>query len=127
LFFGDSPAYGNKAVRKGETFEAIYWRMYVKHQPGWTGGGEAKLSRAIDLASEDWKEAMIAHVWSGAGDSLTLDPASGVRGDQVVTTKYNDFANLHWLGNSPASNFKFSSAAEAGWWVCVESYAKLNS
>jgi hypothetical protein len=127
LFFGDSPAYSNKVVRKGEKFEAIYWRIYVKHQAGWTGGGEAKLSRATSLVSEDWKQAMIAHVWSGAGDSLTLDPACGVRGDQVVTTKYNDFDRLRWLGNSPASNFKFSSAAEAGWWVCVESYAKLNT
>lgn len=69
---------------------------------------------------------MIAHVWSGPGDSLTLDPASGVRGDEVVATRYNDFANLHWLGNKPASTFQFSSAAESGWWVCVEAYAKLN-
>ncbi len=79
MFFGDSPACGNKAVRRGEKFDEIYWRIYVKHQPGWTGGGEAKLSRAMCLASENWSEAMIAHVWSGAGESLTLDPASGVR------------------------------------------------
>jgi hypothetical protein len=127
IFFGDSPAYGNKVVRKGEKFDAIYWRIYVKHQAGWAGAGEAKLSRATSLTNETWTQAMIAHVWSGPGDSLTLDPATGVRGDQIVTTKYNDFANLHWLGNSPASTFPFSSATEAGWWVCVESYAKLNT
>ena len=127
VFFGDCPAGGSKVVRKGERFDEIYWRIYVKHQPNWTGGGEAKLSRATCLTTADWHQAMIAHVWSGSGDSLTLDPATGVRGDQVVTTRYNDFANLHWLGNNPASTFKFSSPAEAGWWVCVESYAKLNT
>jgi hypothetical protein len=127
VFFGDTPANQNKAVRKGERFDEIYWRIYVKHQFGWTGGGEAKLSRATSLIAENWTQAMIAHVWSGPGETLTLDPASGVRGDQVVTTRYNDFANLRWLGNSPASTFKFSSSTEAGWWVCVEAYAKLNT
>jgi len=127
VFFGDCPAYRDKVVRKGEKFDEIYWRIYVKHQPGWTGGGEAKLSRATSLVTENWAQAMIAHVWSGPGDSLTLDPARGVIGDHVVTTHYNDFTHLHWLGNSPASTFKFSSASEAGWWVCVESYAKLNT
>ena len=126
VFFGDYPT-GGKVVRKDERFDAIYWRVYVKHQPGWTGGGEAKLSRATSLTSANWTQAMIAHVWSGPGDSLTLDPASGVSGDQIVTVKYNDFAHLRWLGNKPASTFKFSSAAEAGWWVCIESFAKLNT
>jgi hypothetical protein len=127
VFFGDCPAGGNRVVRRGERFDEIYWRIYVKHQPEWTGGGEAKLSRATSLTTESWRQAMIAHVWSGPGELLTLDPASGVRGEEVITTRYNDFAHLRWLGNNPASTFKFSSAAEAGWWVCVESYAKLNT
>lgn len=127
IFFGDSPSGGNKVVRKGEHFDEIYWRIYVKHQPGWTGAGEAKLSRATCLTTPNWQQAMIAHVWSGPGETLTLDPATGVRGNQIVTTRYNDFAHLHWLGNKPASTFKFSSPAEAGWWVCVEAYAKLNT
>jgi len=127
VFFGDSPSGGSKVVRKGEHFDEIYWRIYVKHQPGWTGGGEAKLSRATCLTTPNWHQAMIAHVWSGPGETLTLDPATGVRGGQIVTTRYNDFAHLHWLGNKPASTFKFSSPAEAGWWVCVEAYAKLNT
>jgi hypothetical protein len=126
VFFGDYPA-NARVVRKGEKFDEIYWRVYVKHQHGWTGGGEAKLSRATSLTSANWTQAMIAHVWSGPGDTLTLDPASGVRGDHVVTTKYNDFSRLRWLGNVPASQFKFSSAAESGWWVCVESHARLNT
>jgi len=124
VFFGDSPT--GKVVQKGKHFDDIYWRIYVKHQRGWTGGGPDKLSRATSIVSPNWAQAMIAHVWS-SGEALTLDPASGVRGDRVVTTKYNDFGNLHWLGNKPVSAFKLHSTGEAGRWVCVESRAKLNT
>jgi len=124
VFFGDSPT--GKVVRKGETFTDVYWRIYVRHQYGWTGGGPDKMSRATSIAGPKWNQAMIAHVWS-SGEALTLDPASGVRGSEVVTTKYNDFPNLRWLGNKPASTFLIHSTAEAGWWVSVESRAKLNT
>ena len=69
---------------------------------------------------------MIAHVWS-SGEALTLDPATGVRGDKVVTRKYNDFEMLKWLGNKPTSKFKLHSTEESGRWVCVEARAKLNT
>ncbi|HUU26428.1 MAG TPA: FlgD immunoglobulin-like domain containing protein [archaeon] len=124
VFFGDSP-YGVMA-RPGEKFDEIYWRIYVKHQYGWTGGGPAKMSRATSLVSANWAQAMIAHVWS-SGEALTLDPASGVVGDRVVTTKYNDFDNLRWLGNKPTSEFLIHSTEESGWWVCVEARARLNT
>jgi hypothetical protein len=124
VFFGDSPT--GKVVRKGQVFDDIYWRVYVKHQHGWTGGGPAKLSRATSIVSPNWSQAMIAHVWS-SGEALTLDPATGVRGDRVVTSRYNDFANLRWLGNKPASQFRLHSTQESGRWVCVEARAKLNT
>jgi hypothetical protein len=124
VFFGDSPT--GKVVRKGKHFDEIYWRIYVKHQHGWTGGGPDKLARATSIVTPNWAQAMIAHVWS-SGEALTLDPASGVRGDRVVTTKYNDFTNLHWLGNKPVSSFHLHNSDEAGRWVCVESRAKLNT
>ena len=126
VFFGDSPTYRNKTVRRGEKFTDVYWRIYVKHQAGWTGGGPAKLSRATSIVPPGWRQAMIAHVWS-SGESLTLDPASGVRGGEVVTRRYNDFSRLRWLGNKPASRFRIHSTEESGWWVCVEARAKLNS
>ncbi len=124
VFFGDSPT--GKVVHRGQRYDDIYWRIYVKHQDGWTGGGPAKLSRATSMATSGWAQAMIAHVWS-SGEALTLDPASGVRGNTVVTTRYNDFPNLHWLGNRPTSKFKLHSTEESGWWVCVEARAKLNT
>lgn len=126
VFFGDAPTYPEKVVRRGEKFTDVYWRVYVKHQRGWTGGGPAKMSRATSMTSANWQQAVIAHVWSGA-EGLTLDPASGVQGDQVVTRRYNDFSRLHWLGNSPGSKFLIHSTEQAGRWVCVEARAKLNT
>ena len=126
IFFGDSPAHRASVVRPKESFTDVYWRIYVKHPHDWTGGGPAKLSRATSLVPPGWRQAMIAHVWS-SGQALTLDPASGVRDGQVVTTRYNDFEKLRWLGNKPASRFQLHGADGAGWWVCVEARAKLNT
>lgn len=50
VFFGDSPTYGDKVVRRGEQFDEVYWRVYVKHRQGWRGA-PAKMSRATSLTS----------------------------------------------------------------------------
>ncbi|MCW8130886.1 MAG: hypothetical protein KIS92_11085 [Planctomycetota bacterium] len=124
LTFGDCPF--GPPLRKGEKFVELYWRIYVKHPAGWTGGGPDKMSRCTSFTSGNWTQAMIGHVWS-AGEALTLDPASGVKDGRVVTTKYNDFPNLKWLGNKPVSPFLLQSDGEAGRWVCVEAHVKLNT
>lgn len=124
LLFGDAPF--GKPLRKGEKFTDVYWRIYVKHQKGWTGA-PAKMSRATGFASSSWTQAFILHVWSGAGSTLTLDPARGVRDGQIVTTKYNDFANLKWIGNSPSGTFPVHATEESGRWICVEARLKLNT
>lgn len=126
VFFGDTPTYQNKAVRQGETFTDVYWRIYVKHQYGWRGA-PAKMSRATSLAGSNWTQAMIAHVWGGKGNLLTLDPVCGVRDGAVVTRKYNDFPRMKWLGNKPNSTFPIHATEESGYWVLVESRAKLNT
>lgn len=123
LVFGDSPT--GKPLRRGERFEDVYWRIYVKHQDGWEGNPD-KMTRATSMTSPRWAQAFILHVWS-SGVPLTLDPATGVRNGQVVTTRYNDFPNLKWLGNSPKGKFPTHSAEEAGRWVCVEARLKLNT
>src|SRR5579862_6474607 len=73
LLFGGSPF--NRGLRRSETFREIYWRIYVKHQSGWTGN-PAKLGRATCLAAPNWSQGFIAHVWGGKGDVLCIDPAS---------------------------------------------------
>jgi hypothetical protein len=125
--FGDFSGNG-PVLRQGQSFNEIYWRIYVKHEHGWNGS-PAKMSRATSIVSDTWKQAMIAHVWNGSGPVLTLDPARGVHNqtDSIITTKYNDFDNLLWLGNSPTAKFPLTSTEESGYWVLVESRAKLNT
>lgn len=133
VFFGDAPFMC--MARAGEKFDEVYWRVYVKHQPGWICGeyegtdygGPDKLSRATMFVDPNvWKQGIFAHVWGGP-KGLTLDPASGIKNGQVVTTKYNDFDNMRWLGNSPGAKFNIHAPEETGWWVCVECRAKLNT
>ncbi|MEQ9287328.1 MAG: hypothetical protein RIG77_10495 [Cyclobacteriaceae bacterium] len=127
--FGGFPA-TSSVVRQGGKFDEIYVRMYVKHEHGWKGS-PYKMLRATSIVSDNWQQAMIAHVWNGSNEDegITLDPARGVDGqtDQIKTTKYNDFENLSWLGNQPVSDFKISSTGESGYWVLVESRVKLNT
>jgi len=124
VFFGDSP-FGVMA-RAGEHFDEVYWRIYVYHQYGWTGGGPAKMSRITSMVDPGWAQAMIDHVWS-SGETLTLDPVSCVEGITVRSTTYNDWNAMKWLGNRPTAQMPISSTEESGWWVCVEARCKLNT
>jgi hypothetical protein len=98
--FGRSPV--NSQSHSNVDFREIYWRQYLRMQPGWTGNPD-KLSRATIFATSKWAQAMIAHLWTGSGaPTLLLDPASGINvNGQLVTTQYNDFAHLQWLGSKP--------------------------
>ncbi len=69
---------------------------------------------------------VIAHVWGGKGDVLCIAPATGIRDNRKVTTRYNDFPNLKWLGLRQGQDPIFSPA-ESGRWVCIESHVKLNT
>lgn len=123
--FGRNPV--NSQSHSNQDFREIYWRMYVRAEAGWTGN-PYKLSRATIFAKSNWAQAMIAHVWGdGTGDTLLQDPASGIDASgNVVTTKYNDFTNLRWLGARRGTTAVFSSDA-SGEWHCVEAHVKLNT
>lgn len=121
--FGRNPF--GRGPRRNQDFREIYWRVYVRHEPGWEGN-PAKLARATCLAGPDWSQGLIAHVWGGRGDALCIDPASGIRDNRKVTTRYNDFANLRWLGVRNTQTPIFSPS-ESGRWVCVESHVKVNA
>ncbi len=130
LAFGRTPTSYMKPVDAGTAnYRDIYWRLYLRHQTGWTGGGGDKLSRATVFAGSNWQQAMIAHVWAGASPNhnyLTLDPASGTdAAGNLKTTKYNDFANLRWLGIVRSTTPIFD-AAHVGQWYCVEAHSRLN-
>lgn len=129
--FGKTPDtyIGKYAAHPTENFDEIYWRMDVMAQPGWIGGGPAKLSRALCLANSNWAQGLMAHLWSGGtkDEYLGMDPASGIGTDGVLkSTKYNDFNNLRWLGFK-AGNIDMFSTGNAGRWFCVVGHVKLNT
>ncbi len=133
LTFGRLPQAGFRPVDAGTAdYREIFWRVYLRNQPGWTGGGGDKLSRAFVFASStSWAQAAIAHVWAGDDGSafenvLMVDPARGTdAGGTLVTTGYNDFPNLTWLGIVRGTNPLFADA-NVGVWRCVEARARLN-
>ncbi len=123
VVFGRNPF--GKGIHQKETFREIYWRVYVKHEAGWQGN-PAKLARATTMAGRDWSQGLIAHVWGGKGDVLCIDPATGITDSRKVTTRYNDFAHLRWLGVQHGRTPIFSPG-ESGRWVCVESHVRVNT
>ena len=130
LSFGKVPESYFRPVDAGTTvYRDIYWRMWVRNQAGWVGGGGDKLSRAMGIVAGDWRQSMVAHVWSGTdaqANQLFVDPASGTdTAGTVLTTGYNDWGNWRWLGRSGSITPIFD-AAHVGQWHCVEAHAKLN-
>lgn len=132
LAMGTTPQRYLKPVDRGTVaYRDVFWRLYMKLQPGWRGGGADKLTRAISFASNTWAEAMVAHVWSGAAPGpdqnyLTLDPASGTdTTGELRTTRYNDSGNMRWLGVVRGATPLYADSA-AGRWNCVEAHVKLN-
>lgn len=128
LAFGRNPnSYMNKQqISPNKDFREVYYRMYLKMQEGWEGN-PAKLSRAtVFTSAADWRQAMIAHLWSDGNYHLLIDPASCVDGSgNVECTTYNDFDHLLWLGNKSGITPIFDSAHDDTWF-CVEHHVKLN-
>ncbi|MBK9271434.1 MAG: T9SS type A sorting domain-containing protein [Saprospiraceae bacterium] len=129
--FGRTPhAYiGRNASMPDSTFKEIYWRMDVRHQSNWQGGGPAKLTRALTLANANWATGAMAHIWSGGPEDafLGMDPASGINTQgRLVSTRYNDFPNLRWLGFKHG-NIPMFSDERVSQWHCVEAHIKLNT
>jgi hypothetical protein len=131
LAFGKTPSSYIRPVDAGTAvYRDIYWRVYVKNQTGWQGGGGDKLSRAQSLASSTWAQAMVAPVWSGGSSStwnyLVIDPHSGTdTSGTLKTTSYNDWANIRWLGYAQ-STVPIFDASHVGQWYCVEAHVRLN-
>ena len=128
LAFGRNPnSYMNKQqISPNKDFREIYYRMYLKMQNGWEGN-PAKLSRAtVFTSADDWRQAMIAHLWSDGDYHLLIDPASCVdEYGAVECTTYNDFDHLAWLGYQCGITPIFDSVHDDTWF-CVEHHVTLN-
>lgn len=132
LAFGKTPSAYMRPVDAGTAkYRDIYWRFDLRLQPGWTGGGADKLTRATILSTDRFAQAAIGHLWSGGPpgsdpERLYLDPASGTdESGALRTTTYNDFPRLRWLGAAGGETALFSPA-NIGTWFCLEVHMKLN-
>jgi hypothetical protein len=123
LSFGRTPVAPTRFTDRN--FDDVYWRFYMKTSSNWTGQPN-KLARATIFAASNWSQAAIGHLWEDGALGLGLDPATGVSGSTVVTTTYNDFPNLVWLGKLNGSTQVYS-AANRDRWMCIEVHMKLNT
>lgn len=131
LAFGRTPQGYIRPVDGGTTdYREVYWRVFLRYEPGWEGGGGEKVSRAFVFASPaSWAQAMVAHLWSGGPDGahLVLDPVRGTDEEGVLKTNtYNDFNNFTWLG-AVRSETPLFAPSRVGEWQCIEAHVRLNS
>lgn len=133
LAFGRTPQPYFRPVDAGTAdYREIYWRVYLRNEPDWIGGGGYKLSRANSFVSDStWKISLSAHLWSGnigsaAVNHLVLDPASGTdeSGNLLEGVGRADHT-FRWLGMI-AGNTPIFDAAHVGEWYCIEARLKLN-
>jgi hypothetical protein len=106
-------------------FDEVFWRFYMRTEANWVGQ-PLKVTRAAILTSRNWAQAAIGHLWGDNRLGLALDPASGVSGASVKTAKWNDFANLSWLGMT-AGKEQVYAAGNRDKWYCIEVHMKLNA
>src|SRR3989442_14928189 len=125
MAMGQAPMSGwNRADAGTAIYGEVFWRMYLRTQPGWLGGSFYKLSRAMVFATANWAQAAVAHVWGdpAATNTLQLDPARGTdaAGD-VLTPSYNDGAPFTWLGTAYGRRPPFD-ARPGGQWDFIQGH-----
>ncbi|MHA6485003.1 cadherin-like beta sandwich domain-containing protein [Paenibacillus sp. strain BS8-2] len=130
IAFGRTPhSYMNPVAAEDEDLKEVYFRFYVKHEDGWIGGGGDKLARLSSMQDTNWAQSMIAHVWSGSGNSsgnLIAEPARGTdAAGNLLSTKWNDWPNLYWFGGQ-VSETPIYDENHVGEWYAVETRVKLN-
>ncbi len=125
LSFGATPVAPKRYT--DQKFDEVYWRFYMRTSANWTGNGY-KVTRATVFSASNWSQAAIGHLWDDSPSKLgmALDPVSGVVGGNVVTTKYNDFDNMKWLGKVDGPTQVYAPE-NRGIWTCVEVHMKLNA
>ena len=126
LAFGRTPDAYMRPVDAGTAnYRELYWRFFVRTQPGWTGGAGWKLSRAIIFANAAWAEALVAHAAGYTTNTMYLILESGTDAAGTIrTTRYNDFDNFRYLGDRAGAAPIY--ATRVGEWVCVEAHVRLN-
>ncbi|MGQ0715383.1 MAG: Ig-like domain-containing protein [Gemmatimonadaceae bacterium] len=128
LAFGRTPSAYFRPVDAGTAnHRSIYWRAFIRTQPGWLGGAGWKFTRTIVFANSNWSEAAIGSVsgfWENTWLTATGESGTDEAGN-LLTTRYNDFGNLRTIVSADGVLPLFN-AANAGTWHCVEGHMQLN-
>jgi hypothetical protein len=127
--FGGSPISidGRPSYASDTDFDEVYWRLRVKTEPGWPNLGPGQLTRTVSFASDDWSEAVVAHLRSAGADvHLEAVPVTCVTGTDVVCAGYDDETSLESLGAMVGPTPIFSESM-SGQWHCVEGHLVLNT
>ena len=106
-------------------FTDLYWRFYMKTSTNWVGQ-PMKVTRATIFTNSNWAQAAIGHLWEDGALGMGMDPVSGVSGSTVVTTKWNDFANMRWLGKADGHTQVYAPENRDKWF-CIQVHMKLNT
>ncbi|MFZ1654365.1 MAG: Ig-like domain-containing protein [Candidatus Moraniibacteriota bacterium] len=140
IAFGSAPVTPKVDTADNTKYTEIYWRTFIKTSANWLPGTGAKFTRATGFVASDWTQSFITHWWdSSTSGVMMVDPASGVcRGglkpngttvctnNTVITSGWNDFNNLYWLGGDNGTLPVFANA-RANTWQCIEGHTKLNT
>ena len=131
--FGRTPQARMRPVDDGASdHREVYWRFFVRNEPGWTGGGGAKLTRARGFTSPDaWQQSFEGPLWAGNKEDtreiLVLDPVSGTdeEGNLLPPADGSLGAGARWLGVGRGQTRLFADE-NVGPWYCVEVHLRLN-
>lgn len=111
LAFGKTPSsYFASVFSSSLDFADVTAEFDIRHSIAnpWTD----KLFRFIVFSATDYSQAAIGHAWAETSTQLKLDPATGTNASgTVITSGYNDFANLTFLGLQTGTAGVFGSTA----------------
>ena len=117
LAFGRTPQPYFRPMDGATAHREVWWRFHLRNEPGWSGGGGHKLTRARAFAvSDTWQQALEAPLWSGGQeanrDVLRLDPVSGTdeQGNLLPYESRSLGQPPRWLGSEAGATPLFDTS-----------------
>lgn len=119
-------------------FREIFWREYIRFEPGWNGIARKHARvRVLDDPEPDdpgpHRTAFQAHFWPDAGPNnafvdgaLFFNNTRGVDDSGNVIDRGNNTGTSIWLPRTAGTTKLFKSYPEGSAWLCIEGHIRLN-
>lgn len=108
-----------------ELVSELYWRVWVRTQPGWPDAGPHRLATTMSLTDADFGQALTA-VLGSDGEGVTLRG----EGDTCVSSGDVPCGNLQNENAQQVASFSGTtplfSSGYSGEWHCIEAHIRLN-